>query len=113
MPIGTWGRRTKELTVDVAEDILDGGDSFLPRAGSAVEVVPFVGLAKTALRIVGDAMLGGLSESLGLMDPARLPTLPVPILAGAATDAGCERAATGLRVAIVKLDGAAIDGGDV
>lgn len=112
MPIGTWGRRAKELTVDVAEDILDGGESFRPRAGSAV--VPLdVGLAKMALRIVGEAMLGGLSESLGLMDPARLPTLPVPILAGAATDAEWEMAAMGLRVATVKLDGAAIDGGDV
>lgn len=106
--MGTWGRRAKELTVDVAGDILEGGESFLPRAGSAVEVVPFVGLAKTALRIVGEAMLGGRSESLGLMDPVRLPTL-----AGAAMDAGWESAATGLRVATVKLDGAAIDEDDV
>ena len=107
MPIGTWGRRAKALTVEVAEDILDGGESFLPRAGSVV-VPPGVGFAKTEFRIVGEAMLGGLRESRGLMDRARLPTL-----AGAATDAGCERAATGLRVAIEKLDGAAIDEGDV
>lgn len=59
------------LGVLVAAGALDdgAGDSVRPKAGSAIEVAPFVPeLCTEECRRVGEAILGGLLE--GLMEPA-------------------------------------------